>query len=33
MTNCLVNNVTNLTLIVGLPAIFCNMSIVGGVAK
>lgn len=30
MTNCLVNNVTNLTLIVGLPAIFCNMSIVGG---
>jgi cation:H+ antiporter len=30
MTNCLVNNVTNLTLIVGLPAIFTNMSIVGG---
>lgn len=30
MTNCLVNNVTNLTLIVGLPAIFCNMTIAGG---
>ncbi len=29
MTNCLVNNVTNLTLVVGLPAIFTNMSIVG----
>lgn len=30
MTNCLVNNVTNLTLVVGLPAILTNMSIVGG---
>jgi cation:H+ antiporter len=28
MTNCVVNNVTNLTLILGLPAIFWSMSLV-----
>jgi cation:H+ antiporter len=33
MTNCLVNNVTNLTLVLGLPAIFCNMSLVGAQSK
>jgi cation:H+ antiporter len=27
MTNCLVNNVTNMTLILGFPAIFWNMSV------
>lgn len=30
MTNCLVNNITNLTLVVGGAALFCNMNIVGG---
>ena len=28
MTNCLVNNVTNMTLLIGLPAIFWGMSVV-----
>ena len=28
MTNCLVNNVTNMTLVIGLPAIFWGMTIV-----
>ncbi len=28
MTNCLVNNVTNMTLVLGLPAIFWRMSII-----
>jgi cation:H+ antiporter len=29
MTNCLVNNVTNLTLLIGLPAAFWGMSLAG----
>src|ERR1700677_1300107 len=30
MTNCLVNNVTNLTLVLGLPAIFWNLNLFAG---
>ncbi len=30
LTNCLVNNVTNLTLLIGLPAIFWGMNIIPG---
>lgn len=33
MTNCLVNNVTNLTLLLGLPAIFWGLSVMGGSTK
>ena len=29
-TNCLVNNVTNLTLLLGLPAVFWGLQVVGG---
>ena len=28
MTNCLVNNVTNMTLVLGVPAIFWSMNII-----
>ena len=30
MTNCLVNNVTNMTLVLGLPAIFWNLNLFAG---
>jgi cation:H+ antiporter len=30
MTNCLVNNVTNITLVLGLPAIFWNLNVLPG---
>lgn len=33
ITNCLVNNVTNLTLLLGLPALFWKMQVVGDPAK
>lgn len=29
MTNCLVNNVTNLTLVIGLPALFWSLDVIG----
>src|SRR4051812_24105755 len=29
MTNCLVNNVTNITLLIGLPALLWNLSLSG----
>src|SRR4051794_24557768 len=33
ITNCLVNNVTNLTLLLGLPALFWQMRVVGDAGK
>lgn len=33
MTNCLVNNVTNLTLLLGLPALFWGLAVIPQVAK
>jgi cation:H+ antiporter len=33
MTNCLVNNVTNLTLLLGLPALFWGLAVIPEVAK
>src|ERR1700729_244691 len=30
MTNCLVNNVTNMTLVLGLPAVFWNLNLFAG---